>query len=296
MADYYARLANCPLGGVEWTEVQKDNKQWKTKNLIRLQAEGFELELHQQPDLWKTAYALAGQCVDTTDLFVRNVPENAVERLRSTILHVCELLSFATESRVLPYFSEYPAGSGKWSSQSMVGTIQLWRPPFEEPDEVKYLVDMCFDRYVSLRNRRKLHVTVDYVHHSVMKGLAAEVHVGLACITFENLRDSFARDEGYPHIAGYFQEKGTVKKDPSSRVGIKRHLEEMFNAVGMMADAQRIVDTRNEVVHTGLYGRGDVAEIHDFLETALREYFLRLVGYRGKFRPYAGGSPPPITI
>src|SRR4029453_9603148 len=105
MADYYARLANCPLGGVEWTEVQKDNKQWKTKNLIRLQAEGFELELHQQPDLWKTAYALAGQCVDTTDLFVRNVPENAVERLRSTILHVCELLSFATESRVLPYFS-----------------------------------------------------------------------------------------------------------------------------------------------------------------------------------------------
>jgi hypothetical protein len=296
MTDYYARLANCPLPGIEWTEITRNGAQWKTRNLIRLQTSGFELELRQQPDLWKSRYGLAGQCVDTTDLFVRNVAEDSVERLRSVIGYTCDLLSFATESRVLPYFSEYPAGSGRWSSQSMTGTIQIWRPPFEETENAKQLVDTCYDKYVELYGRRKLHVVIDYIHHSVMKGLAVEVQVGVACIAFENLRDSFARDDGYPHIDGYFQEKGTVKKDRSARVGIKRHLNEMFAAVGMKADTDRIVDTRNEVVHTGLYGQGDVNEIHEFLETTLREYFLRLVGYHGTFVPYRGGSPTPIKI
>lgn len=60
--------------------------------------------------------------------------------------------------------------------------------------------------------------------------------------------------------------------------------------------AKRIVDTRNEVLHTGLYGNLKNDEVHEFLETTLREYFLRLVGYKGVFYPYVGGSPKPHRI
>jgi hypothetical protein len=296
VADYYTRLANCPLPGIEWTEINRDGQQWKTRNLIRLRAAGFELELHQYPDLWKGAHDLVGKCIDTTDLYVRNIEEDATDRLRSVIALVCELLSFATESRVLPYFWEYPAASGRWSSQSMVGVIETWRRPFEEPDSVKILVDTCFNRYVDLRDRRKLHVAIDYIHHSVKQGLAAEVKIGLACIAFENLRHNWALDTGYKHIDNFFREKAATAGKPGPVVGFRRHLEEMFAEVGMKADAQRIYDTRNEVIHTGLYGQGGIPETHEFLETVLREYFLRLVGYHGPFLPYKGGSAAPIFI
>jgi hypothetical protein len=141
-----------------------------------------------------------------------------------------------------------------------------------------------------------LHVVIDYIHHSIMHGLAEEVKIGLACIAFENLRDSWARADGYPHLGGFFREKHATAANMGATVGIQRHLKEMFSAVGMTSDPKRIVDTRNEVIHTGLYGNLGNSDIHEFLETALREYFLRLVGYKGDFMPYIGGGPAPITI
>ncbi len=280
MSDYHGRLANCTTHG----------------NLIRLNAGGFEIELHQNPDLPKNLASLRGQQVHTTDVFVRDVPADAVAKVREVIDKVCELLSFATESRVLPYYFEYPAGSGLWETRAMIGTVQTWRYPFSESKDVKHLVDTCFQTYIELRERRKLHVAIDYIHHSVREGLPSEIHIALGSVAFENLRHNWALDSGYPHIDGFFREKGATNANPGSVVGLRRHLEEMFAEVKLTADVQRIVATRNEVLHTGLYGDVHNYETYEFLETTLREYFLRLVGYHGPFLPYIGGSPAPITI
>jgi hypothetical protein len=115
-------------------------------------------------------------------------------------------------------------------------------------------------------------------------------------VAFENLRYNWALDSGYPHIDGFFREKRATAAKPGHAVGLRRHLQEMFAEVGEAADVSRIVATRNEVIHTGLYGDVHNYETYEFLETSLREYFLRLVGYHGSFMPYAGGSPAPITI
>jgi hypothetical protein len=296
MSDYYARLANCALHGIEFTTITKDDKPCKVRNLIRLNTAGFELELHQKPTLPATVGDLCGQCVDTTDLFVRDVAENQVAPLRDVISNVCDLLSFATESRVLPYYSEYPAGSGLFSMNAMIGTVQLWRYPFQQPEDVKHLIETCYDRYVYLRNPRSLHVAIEYIRHSVTRGLAEEVHIALACIAFENLRHNWALDSGYPHIDGFFREKKATAAKPGNSIGFRRHLDEMFAEVGMNTDSQRIVDTRNEAIHTGLYGDIQNNETYEFLETALREYFLRLIGYHGPFLPYTGGAAAPIVI
>ena len=210
---------------------------------------------------------------------------------------VCELLSFASESRVMAYGHEYPAGSGLGGRMSVSGTIQAWRPPFDDPDDAVRFLEMCYAPYSRLRDARKLNVVIDYIHHSIMAGLAEEVKIGLACIAFENLRDNWARDSGYPHNGKYFLRKPSSTKDP--RPSLSDHLEEMLSEVGMVDAsllAKRIVDTRNEVLHTGLYGNLKNDEVHEFLETTLREYFLRLVGYKGVFYPYVGGSPKPHRI
>ena len=295
MSDFYARLANCTLHGIEFTEGTKDGKPWRFRNLVRLKAGGFELELHQKTDLPSNRYDLHGQWVFTTELFVRNVRAEDVSKLREVIGYVCELLSFSTESRVLPYFSEYPAGSGHWEKRSMVGTVQTWRRPFEEPESAKLLIDTCYGRYVELRDRRRLHVAIDYIYHSVMS-LAAEVQIAIACIAFENLRHNWAFDSGYPFIKGSFRKRNATAQKPGRSVSMRCHLAEMFKTVGMKCDAKRIVDTRNEIIHTGLYGDVHNEETHNFLETALREYFLRVVGYHGDFLPYRGGSAAPVRI
>ena len=62
------------------------------------------------------------------------------------------------------------------------------------------------------------------------------------------------------------------------------------------ADVKRIVDTRNEVIHTGLFGNVHNDDTYEFLETTLREYFLRLVGYQGPFLTYQGGSATRVII
>lgn len=296
MSDYRGYLANCTLHGIEFTDVVKNGNPWKARNLIRLNAGGFELQLHQDPNLPTNLSDLVGQQIWTTEFFVRNVEEADVPNLRKVIENVCELLSFSTESRVLPYYSEYPAGSELWEMRAMVGTVQMWRRPFEQAENAKHLIDTCFDTYVQLRDRRMLHVAINYIHHSVKMGLAAEARLALACVAFENLRYNWAIDTGYKFIDNAFHEKVATPANPGPFVGIARHLGEMFAELHMAADAERIVHTRNKVIHTGLYEDVQNYDTYDYLETVLREYFLRLVGYHGPFLPCKGGGAVPIVI
>jgi hypothetical protein len=295
VGDYHGALANCTLHRIEFTTRNNGGKPRRHRNLIRLNAGGFEFELHQDIRLPSNRFKLLGKQVHTTELIVRNVTAADVPLLRQVIRYMCELLSFATESRVLPYYFEYPAESGLGETHSMAGTVETWREPFAEPEHARKFVVTCYDRYVDLRNRRRLHVAIEYIRHSVMS-LASEAQIAMACIAFENLRHNWAVDSGYPWIKGFFREKGATTAKPGPPVGIQRHFEEMFGEVHMACDAQRIVETRNEVVHTGLYSDATNEEMHNFLETSLREYFLRVLGYRGPFQPYIGGSPAPIMI
>lgn len=299
MSDYLCKLANCVLSGIEFTEVTIGNQRRRRRNLVRLKFEGFELELHQQTDQPSNPVKLAGECVHTTNLFVRNVQKSDVPRLQKLITNTCELLSFATESRVLPYAHEYPAGSGNGGSQSMVGTVQARGRPFHDTKDVVQFIEQCYSTYAGLRDPRNLHITLDYMHHSIFSGLAEEIHLLIACVAFENLRDNWARSAGYKHIKNYFRERNATPVKPGRPVSFERHLNEMTQQAGMTCNASRIVQIRNEVIHTGLYGAilskpNDTS--FDFLRDLLREYFLRVLGYRGAFLRHEGGSPNSASI
>ena len=86
MSDYHARLANCTLRGIEFTTVTKaDGKSRKIRSLIRLNANGFESELYQNPDLPDDFASLRGKQVHTTDVFVHDAVEDAVPKIRKGI-------------------------------------------------------------------------------------------------------------------------------------------------------------------------------------------------------------------
>ncbi|MCC6415607.1 MAG: hypothetical protein IT582_06835 [Opitutaceae bacterium] len=285
MADYLAKLQNCVL---------------PLRTQLDLNVVGFVFELHQDANLPPNRSKLRGIACDTTEVWVRNVAEPDRPAVRAALDYLIEMLSFATESRVALFFEEYPAKSGLYQGRSTVGTIQVWRPPFDDNVEVKKFIEQCYPQYVALRAPRQLHVVIDYIHHSVFQGLAEEVKIALACVTFECLRDNWARADGYPHINGYFREKGLTGANPP-RVGIERHLSEMFRQVGVaaataQADAKRIVDIRNEVLHTGLFQGVNNHQHFEFLETTLRTYVLRLLGYTGRYFAYVGGTSAPLTI
>lgn len=285
MADYLAKLQNCVL---------------PQRTRLALDAGGFVFELHQDPNLPLNRGKLRNIACDTTEVWVRNVGQAERPAVRATLDYLIEMLSFATESRVSCYYEEYPAGSGSFRGQRTVGTIQVWRPPFDDNADVKSFIEQCYPQYVALRAPRQLHVAIDYIHHSIFQGLAEEVKIALACVTFECLRDNWARANGYPHINGYFREKDSTGANPP-RVGIERHLSEMFQQVGILAataqaDAKRIVHIRNEVLHTGLFQGVSNHEHIEFLETTVRTYLLRLLGYTGQYFAYVGGSSAPLTL
>ena len=97
MSDYHACLVNCTLCGIEFTTVtEAAGKLRKVRNLIRLNANGFEFELYQNPDRPDNLASLRGKQVVTTDVFVRDIVEDAAPKIRETIDKLCELLSFAT--------------------------------------------------------------------------------------------------------------------------------------------------------------------------------------------------------
>jgi hypothetical protein len=285
MADYLAKLRNCVL---------------PQRTRLDLNAGGFVFELHQDASLPLNRGKLRGIACETTEVWVRNVTSPDRPAVRTALDHLVEMLSFATESRVACYYEEYPARSGLYQGRSTVGTVQVWRPPFDDNAAVQKFMEQCYPQYVASRSSRQLHVVIDYIHHSIFQGLAEEVKIALACVTFECLRDNWARADGYPHLNGYFREKGSTGANPP-RVGIERHLSEMFQQVGIgaaaaQADAKRIIDIRNEVLHTGLFQDVNNHQHFEFLETTLRTYVLRLLGYTGHYFAYVGGTSAPLAI
>lgn len=200
MSDYLGYVANFPLGGIKCTTEIRDGRIRITRNLIHLNIGGFKLELQQDSSLPMNYSELTGRRVHTTNVLVRNIAQEKLGTIRKVVGYVCELLSFATESRVLPYGYDYPAGSGEGERKEMVGTIQMWRPPFSRPKDVKNYVELCYERFVSKREPRKLNIAIDYIYHSIAKDLALEPKIILACIALENLRHNWALDAGYPFL------------------------------------------------------------------------------------------------
>ena len=121
MSDYRATIANCPLRGIEFTQHTANGHPARTRNLIRLKAGGFDLELTQDLQASANVAKLIGNAVDTTDLLVRNVAPSQVARLQEVIMSANYSRSPPSLASSLIVFNTRPdrqkAAVGRWWAQ-----------------------------------------------------------------------------------------------------------------------------------------------------------------------------------
>jgi hypothetical protein len=220
-----------------------------------------------------------------------------VPKTLKAIDRICWLLSFACLSRVVCFRHEYPDGSGLGTTHSVFGVADFFRPTFEIRDGsvIRSFIEQTYPTYCKLEKSRKLNVVIDYLLQAERLQQPTECKLILAFVLLENLKDSFARKNGIPYRNGAFRKDNKPK---SAKYKFEELLELMFLELRMRRGFKRVVKLRNQIIHSGLTNKSHnqnwsmYEKIHDLL----REYILRLLNFKGRYRTYASASNKEILI
>lgn len=288
MADYRARIFNCPISGAEFTPTPQGGK---VRNLTRFNAGDLKIELLQQPALITAKYGdLRGKVVESTDLIIRNLPPARLNDAEAVAHATAMLLSMATSSEVVNAGYEFDAVNPRATFRSFVGTLEYFRPAFStaRSDLLGPFLEQCLPQFQKLINVRGLNVVFDYYVLS-QKQQAIELGSVTTFVLMENLKHTYAKEKGYPFIKGYFRRHGASKKKPGATKSFAGLLEEMFAAVGMKPSLQKAIKLRNEIIHSGIsiLNYKEQWAIYESCQDILREYILRLLGYRGEYHSFS---------
>jgi len=232
-----------------------------------------------------------GRFTPTTEVLVKGVRPGQVDKVKVAIGRICWLLSLAGTCRVVCYGHEYPNGSGLSYSVSASGTAQSFRPAIEINDNTqgKAYVEQTYETYQRLEKSRKLNVIIDYLIQADREGQPTEICLILMFVTLESLKDTFARSQSIPYSKGYFRKPPARPGKEGAKYSFEELLTLMLRQVGMRRGVKRLVKLRNDLIHSGLSRKPHkrqwalYADSHDLI----REYLLRLLGYRGCYSPYA---------
>ncbi len=285
--DYKASLTNCLVGGIEFTDVGAR----RVRNKIPLKNLGFEVDLIQDPALiGQPVTAFADQQLHTTDLIVHNVAPYRVDAARRLVNHLSWLLQFASLSPVSVCGYEYPEGSGKSSKMATQGRVQYFRPTIDIQNGtiVQHFIHKTINNYKSLSRVRKIPVIIDYLVNAERLGQPVEVQLMMVFVALESLKDTYAKSKGIPYFQGYFRKA----QNPSRRTpkySFEELLKLMMHDVGMRRGFKLIIKMRNEIVHSGISRKTFNARVrmYDRCHDIIREYILRLLGYRGDYLSYS---------
>jgi hypothetical protein len=291
LTDLRVAVANCPIGGARWTTDTTSGT--KRRNLLTFSVSGFTVDWIQHPTFFSLrpaqASELTGQCVHTSDAFVRNVPAHRVKAAERVVSDLCWLLRLATTSAVCPFETEY--GSTR-TTRSVVAAYCDFRPPIEIRDgaQVEQFVHACWRGYRALKRVRQLGIAVDYLVYANSAPIPVEGKLMLVLTALENLKATWARQRGIPFIAARFRRVGVsgVATRKSPAWSFAELVEAMLAEVRMRAAFRRLVLVRNRLIHEGL-GRRTGARNFDLCGDAMaiaQRYLFRLLGYRGPMSHY----------
>jgi len=117
-----------------------------------------------------------------------------------------------------------------------------------------------------------------------------ELKLVVLFVLLENLKHTFAVQQGYPFIKGSFRNQGATSSKPGGQKSFKCLMNEMFAAVSMSPDVSRIIKLRNELIHSGILVLSfqEKKDIYEFCQDLIREYLLRLLDYKGEYLSYSG--------
>lgn len=288
MADLRAYVANCLVGGHSLTREGKH----VTRDTIEFVCDCKTLVLKQRCDVASGEFqGLKGTFANTTQILVPDVSTSEVAKILVIVHRVCWLLSLAALSRVVCYGHDYPDGSQNSSRHPVFGTAEFFRPTLEIRDGglIKSYIEQTYPTFKRLENSRKLNVVIDYLLQAERPSQPTECKLLFAFVLLENLKDTFAQSKDIPYEKGYFRKSADSR---SPKYSFEELLELMFAEVGMRRGLKRIVRLRNEIVHSGLSRQSHAKNwaMYEKIHDILREYLLRLLGYRGQYLVYSSAS------
>ncbi|SDE76432.1 hypothetical protein SAMN05192589_1335 [Paracidovorax valerianellae] len=286
--DLKVSIANCLIGGEEITMTGNMG----IKDVININVDGKKIQLRQHADVINGEKPERKNAPYTsTEAIIQEVDESGVEAAELLIQRICWMLSFACTCRVIPYAYEYPADSGKKRVNSITTPARFFRPTFEltEGKNIRQFIEQCFPNYKQLEKSRKLRSVIDYLSQAEVKGQLMEVRSILSFITLENLKHSYANSKGYAFVGNYFRKTTGKATKKTPKYFFSDLATEMLNEVGMPAPASNIYSLRNELIHSGLSSLTfhEQLERYEDVHDLIREYLLRLLGYKGAYTPYA---------
>jgi len=199
---------------------------------------------------------------------------------------LCRLLEFVGMSQIRPCHYSW---QGQDECFSVSAVANRYRPvlQLEDGEAVKSYLEQVWGQFIELKACRGLHALIDMLVLSDLPNPIETQHA-LLCIVLENLKATFAKQKKYPFEGGFWRpETGSEK-----RLSFKRLLEEMTAEINMSMDFTEIVEFRNEMLHYGLSEKpaNELFQHHDLTHDFVREYLIRLLGYRGRYRVYSKAS------
>lgn len=233
-----------------------------------------------------STYRSQNLCTATVD--ISSAAEADADAWVARLQALCELLGFATESRVGVY-SVLWQESGASRATATIGSIEKFRPVFADGASIADFVDQVYSNYVGLRSTRQLNVAIDYLANTAVLGIAIEIKLIGLFVLMENLKHTWATEQGFPFIRGFFRLHGATAASPGRRQSFRQLADGMFAAVGMPPTPQDFIDLRNEIIHSGLIvmAMPDKIALMERLVGTHREYLLRLLGFSGSFYDYS---------
>ncbi len=297
MSDLRAYVANCLMHGETITDLGNGSF---IRDTVTFTCEGRKFIVTQRPEVIKNSVSqFTGRFSTTTQIFVPKVAKSAAPEVLAAIDRICWLLSFACQSKVVCYGHDYPAEvpGGK---QAVVGTTRFFRPVFEIRDAavITDFIDQTYPVYAQLEKSRMLNVAIDYQLQADQELLSTECRLVFAFVLLENLKHTYAHKEGIPFVKGFFRVGPNPKDDT---IPFKTMLTRMFKAVNMKVDDTRlkaIVALRNDIVHSGVsaLSQHDQRAVYDEVQDIVREYLLRLLGFKGSYALYSNVNGAPAVI
>ncbi|RMA56327.1 hypothetical protein C8C96_4744 [Acidovorax sp. 100] len=224
------------------------------------------------------------------EILVENVAPERVPATMEAIERICWLLAFATQSQVACYGHNYPDGTSHKVHNSIHRPGQNADPVIEPADgaAIRKFVDQTYPQYKALESARSLKVVIDYMLQAARPGLPMECKLVFLSVLLENLKHTYGTQQHYAFRSGKFIDPAT-----NASLSFKVMMTRMFGAEGMAPSLKPLVDLRNEVLHTGVASLTHAQQKlqYDAATDLIREYLLRLLGFKGNFNVSpTGGS------
>lgn len=273
MSNLRAFVMNSSIGGESFSE-EVDGKSVRDKLVFTCDGQQF---------VTKTK---PGQLAE---ILVENVALGQKEPTLEAIERICWLLAFATQSQVACYGHDYPDGSPHGVRTSIHRAGQNVDPIIEPADgaAIRLFVDQTYPKFKRLESVRSLRVVIDYLLQAARPGLPMECRLVFLCVLLENMKQTYGKQQQYAFKGGKFVDPVT-----NDRLSFQDMMNRMFAAEGMSPGLQPLVDLRNEVLHTGVASLTHSQQKLQFdaATDLIREYLLRLLGFKGTFNVSPSGG------